>query len=90
MYYPYFPASMQLNLAYLGYGAELAAMSSVDNLAKHSLVNQTRPLTDRSMLFSYVPVARFDMKLFSLDEYTRRACEVHGKGHGRPPSSGTP
>ncbi len=65
-------------------------MPSVDILAKHSLVNQTRPLTDRSMLFSRVPVARFNMKLFSLDEYTRRACEIHEKGQGRPPSSGTP
>ncbi|PBK96190.1 hypothetical protein ARMGADRAFT_1077697 [Armillaria gallica] len=39
--------AIQLKLACLGYGAELAAMPSVDILAKHSLVNQTRPLTDR-------------------------------------------
>ncbi|KAK0185441.1 hypothetical protein F5146DRAFT_181102 [Armillaria mellea] len=39
--------AIQRKLAYPGYGAELAAMSSVDIVAKHGLVNQTRPLTDR-------------------------------------------
>ncbi|KAK0421514.1 hypothetical protein EV421DRAFT_1917316 [Armillaria borealis] len=39
--------AIQQKLACLGYGAELAAMPSINILAKHSLVNQTRPLTDR-------------------------------------------
>ncbi|SJL17103.1 uncharacterized protein ARMOST_20645 [Armillaria ostoyae] len=39
--------AIQRKLAYVGYGAELAAMPSVDILAQHSLVNQTRPLADR-------------------------------------------
>ncbi|PBK96200.1 hypothetical protein ARMGADRAFT_1077705 [Armillaria gallica] len=39
--------AIQLKLACLGYGAELAMMPSVDIIAKHSLVNQTQPLTDR-------------------------------------------
>ncbi len=45
----------------LGYGLELAAMSSIDILAKHSLVNQTRPCTDRGMLFPHAPNISFDM-----------------------------
>ncbi|KAK0222366.1 hypothetical protein IW262DRAFT_1493975 [Armillaria fumosa] len=39
--------AIQQNLVDLGHGAELASTPSVDILAKHSLVNQTRPLTDR-------------------------------------------
>ncbi|KAK0472641.1 hypothetical protein IW261DRAFT_1661306 [Armillaria novae-zelandiae] len=39
--------SNKIVFEHLGYGEELASMPSVDILAKHNLVNQTRPLTDR-------------------------------------------
>ncbi|PBK64660.1 hypothetical protein ARMSODRAFT_457500 [Armillaria solidipes] len=38
--------AIQQKLVDLGYGAELAAMPSLDILAKHILMNQTWPLTD--------------------------------------------
>ncbi|KAK0421426.1 hypothetical protein EV421DRAFT_1997214 [Armillaria borealis] len=52
--------AIQQKLACLGYGAELAAMPSVDILAKHSLVNQTRPLTDRRELVKYMEKVKVD------------------------------